>query len=143
MKKATPALLLGGLALAACLQAHAAEPQATQPGATADTGNAIMVGIDARTGKLRPLTAAEVRALSAKAANMQRQPVASTRKAPRTPAEARATMRRHANGMISMRAPLSSLTTVQAVQAADGSLQFTENDGDAPAASAQSKEVTK
>ena len=74
MKKATPALLLAGLAVAACLQAQAAEPQATQqPQATADTAdtaNAVMVGIDARTGKLRPLTAGEARALAAKAATM-------------------------------------------------------------------------
>jgi len=137
MKKATPALLLGGMALAACLQAQAAEPQAAT---SAD--NAVMVGIDAKTHQLRPLTPSEANALATKAANMPRQN-GSLAKAPRTPAEARATMRRHANGTISMRAPLSSLSTVQAVRAADGSLRFIENDGDAPSPAVQSKEVTE
>ncbi|MFT3897367.1 MAG: hypothetical protein QM719_06685 [Thermomonas sp.] len=143
MKKATPALLLAGLAVSACLQAQAAEPQANQPQAAVDTGNAVMVGIDAKTGKLRPLTANEAKALAARAAAMPRQNVANAKRAPRTPAEARATMRRHPNGAISMRAPLSSLTTVQAVRAADGSLQVIENDGDSPTAVPQTKEVSE
>jgi hypothetical protein len=144
MKKATPALLLAGLAVSACLQAQAAEPQATQPQAADGTDNAVMVGIDAKTHQLRPLTAAEAKALAARAALMPRQNVSSTaRNAPRTPAEARATMRRHRNGTVTMRAPLSSLSSIQAVRAADGSLQIVETDGDAPLAVPQTKEVSE
>ena len=146
MKKATSALLLAGLAVSACLQAQAAEPQATQPQATADATdatNAVMVGIDAKTGKLRPLTAAEAKALSAKAAAMPRQVSKSSTRAPRTPEEARATVRRHADGSMSMRAPLSAMSAVQAVRAADGSLQFLETDGNGAPAAPQSQEVSE
>ena len=143
MKKATPALLLAGLAVSACLQAQAAEPQATQAQAAIGADNAVMVGIDAKTGKLRPLTATEARALAAKAAAMPRQARSSSIKAPRTPEEARATIRRHANGTMSMRAPLSSMSAVQVVRAADGSLQFSEGDADAPSVAAQSQEVSE
>ena len=92
MKKATPALLLAGLAVSACLQAQAAEPQATQTQAAIGADNAVMVGIDAKTHQLRPLTAAEAKALAAKAAAMPRQARSSSIKAPRTPEEARATI---------------------------------------------------
>jgi hypothetical protein len=138
MKKATPVLLLGGLALAACLQAHAAEPQATQPEATADAGNALMVGIDARTGKLRPLTAAQARALSAKAAAMPRGHNAFAT-VPRTDAQVRATVRHHASGTTSARAPLSSMSQISVTRGADGQLQAHEGaPGDAvPAATQQ------
>ena len=79
MKKATPALLLAGLAVSACLQAQAAEPQATQTQAAIGADNAVMVGIDAKTHQLRPLTAAEAKALAAKAAAMPRQARSSSR----------------------------------------------------------------
>ena len=125
MKKATPALLLGGLAVAACLQAHAAEPQAAQPEATTDAANSAMVGIDARTGKLRPLTAAEVRALSAKSAKMQRGR-GSFAAIPRTDAESRLTLRRHANGAVSVRVPLSMMNQISVTRDAQGRLQATE-----------------
>ena len=138
MKKATPALLLGGMALAACLQAQAAEPQAAT-----GADNAVMVGIDAKTHQLRPLTPSEANALAAKAAAMPHQNMAHGRQAPRTPAEARATMRRHADGTMSMRAPLSSMSAVQAVRAADGSLHFSETNGDAAPIAPQSQEVTE
>ena len=88
-------------------QQRAAEPQATQAQAAIGADNAVMVGIDAKTGKLRPLTATEAKALAAKAAAMPRQARSSSIKAPRTPEEARATIRRHANGTMSMRAPLT------------------------------------
>lgn len=143
MKKATPALLLAGLAVSACLQAQAAEPQATQAQAAADTGNAVMVGIDARTGKLRPLSPAEVRALAGKAAAMQRQGVAATRNTPRTMDEARLTQRRHPNGAMSIRAPLSTMTYMQATRAADGSLRIGETNGDAQPVAPQTQEVSE
>lgn len=136
MKKATPALLLGGLALAACLQAQAAEPQAAT-----GADNAVMVGIDAKTHQLRPLTSAEANALATRAAAM---PHANTSwaKAPRTPAQARATLRHHGKSA-SMRVPTSAMSSAQVVRAADGSLQFSETDGDAMPSAPQSQEVTK
>ena len=137
MKKATPTLLLAGLALTACLQAQAAEPQA----AAGTTDNAVMVGIDAKTHQLRPLTASEANALAIRAAAMSRGN-ASAAKAPRTPAEARATLRRH-GGSASMRVPTSALSSVTVQRAADGSLQFSESDGNALPAAPQAQEVTK
>ena len=125
MKKATPALLLAGLAVSACLQAQAAEPQTVQPEAVASADNALMVGIDAKTGKLRPLTAAEVRALSAKAATMPRGRNAFAA-IPRTDAQVRATVRRHASGTTSARAPLSSMSQISVTRDADGQLQAHE-----------------
>ena len=135
MKKATPALLLAGLAVAACLQAQAAEPQATQqPQATADTADtasAVMVGIDARTGKLRPLTAGEARALAAKAATMPRSKNSSFARIPRTDAEARTTVRHHANGGVSVRVPLSMMSEITVSRDAEGRLHSSEgNPGD-------------
>jgi hypothetical protein len=138
MKKATPALLLAGLAVAACLQAQAAEPQAAS-----GAENAQMVGIDAQTGKLRPLTAIEARALAARAATMPRQKKSVRATAPRTAAESKATMRRLPNGAISMRTPLSAMTSVQATRASDGSVRIVEADGDAPAPAPRTQEVSE
>ena len=125
MKKATPALLLAGLAVSACLQAQAAEPQANQPQAAVGTDNAMMAGIDARTGKLRPLTPAEASALSAKAAAMPRGRNAFATM-PRTDAQVRATVRHHASGSTSARAPLSSMSQITVTRGADGQLQAHE-----------------
>ena len=141
MKKATPALLLGGLALAACLQSHAAEPQAAQTQAADGADNAVMVGIDAKTHQLRPLTAAEAKALAAKAAAMPHSNT-SWAKAPRTPAEARATLRRHGSSM-SMRVPTSAMSSVVATRGADGNLQITETAGDDQPSAPRSQEVTE
>lgn len=136
MKKATPALLLAGLAVSACLQA--AEPQATQPQDTADTGNAAMVGIDAKTGKLRPLTAAEARALSAKAAAMPRGHGSSFAAVPRTDAQSRLTVRHHANGGVSVRVPLSAMNEMSVTRDAQGRLQSVEGSpGDSAPATKQ------
>lgn len=137
MKKATPALLLAGLAVSACLQAQAAEPQATQAQAAIGADNAVMVGIDAKTGKLRPLTAAQARALSAKAAAMPRgQNVFAG--VPRTDAQVRASVRHHASGTTSARAPLSSMSQISVTRGADGQLQAREGaPGDAASTPAQ------
>lgn len=137
MKKATSVLLLAGLAATACLQAQAAEPQ---PATGAD--NASMVGIDAKTGKLRPLTASEARSLATRAAAMQRQS-RSLAKAPRTPAEARATLRRHGSHSASMRVPTSALSSVMATRNVDGSLRISETDGDAAPAPSKAQEVSE
>lgn len=137
MKKALPALMLAGLAMSACLQAQAAEPQAA-----AGADNGAMVGIDAKTHQLRPLTASEARALANKAANMPRQ-AGSQSRAPRTPAEARATLRRHGTHAASMRVPTSAMDSMKVSRAADGSLQFSESAGDALPAAPQAQEVLK
>jgi len=136
MKKATPALLLGGLALAACLQAQAAEPQAAT-----GADNAVMVGIDAKTHQLRPLTAAEANALATRAAAMPRAN-ASWAKAPRTPAQARATLRHHGSSA-SMRVPTSAMSAVVATRGADGSLQMSEAEGNDQPSAPQSQEVSE
>lgn len=121
MKKATPTLLLAGLAVAACLQAQAAEPQTA-----VGTDNAAMVGIDAKTGKLRPLTAGEARALSAKAAAMPRGRGSSFAAVPRTDAQSRLTLRRHSNGGVSVRVPLSMMSQISVARDAEGRLQSSE-----------------
>jgi hypothetical protein len=141
MKKATPALLLAGLAVSACLQAQAAEPQAATQPQTATADNAVMVGIDAKTHKLRPLTAAEANALAIRAAAMPRGK-GSWAKAPRTPAEARATLRHHGSAM-SMRVPTSAMSSVVATRGADGNLQITETAGDDQPSAPRSQEVTE
>ena len=138
MKKATPALLLAGLAVSACLQAQAAEPQANQPQAADDTANAMMVGIDARTGKLRPLTANEAKALAARAAAMPRGHGSSFAAMPRTEAEARRTVRHHANGGVSVRVPLSAMNEITVSRDAEGRLQSSEGSpGDSAPATKQ------
>lgn len=136
MKKATPALLLAGLAVSACLQAQAAEPQTA-----AGADNAVMVGIDAKTHQLRPVTASEANALAARAAAMPRG-TASWAKAPRTPAEARATLRHHGSSM-SMRVPTSAMSSVVATRGADGKLQLSEAAGNDQPSALRSQEVTK
>lgn len=137
MKKATSVLLFAGLAVAACLQAQAAEPQAA-----AGADNAAMVGIDAKTHHLRPLTAGEAKSLATRAAAMQRQS-RSVAKAPRTPAEARATLRRHGGHSASMRVPTSALSSVVATRGADGKLRVSETGGDAAPTSPKTQEVSE
>lgn len=137
MRKATSVLLIAGLAVAACLQAQAAEPQAA-----AGTDNAAMVGINAKTHQLRPLTAGEAKSLAARAAAMQRGH-ASWAKAPQTPAQARTTLKRHGGQSASMRVPTSSMSSAQVTRAADGSLRFSEGSGDALPTASQSQEVSE
>jgi hypothetical protein len=126
MKKTTFALALAGLAVSACLQAQAAEPQAVQAETAATADNAVMVGIDARTGKLRPLTPTEARALAAKAATMPRRGGSSFAAGPRTDAQSRMTVRHHANGGVSVRVPLSAMNQISVSRDAQGRLQSSE-----------------
>jgi hypothetical protein len=139
MKKATPAFLLAGLAISACLQAQAAEPQTEATG----VDNAQMVGIDAKTGKLRPLTAVEARALSAKAATMQRGR-GGFAAVPRSDAQVRATVRRHPNGGTSARAPLSSMSQVSVSRGSNGHMTLVEgHPGDAATPAPAQQEVSE
>ena len=141
MRLARPASLLSGMALSLCLSAQAAEtpaPQAKQPvpQAQAGTSNDVNVGIDARTGKLRPLTAAESKALADKANAMQKRSDSQWDKAPKTAAEARATLRTHAGGAASMRVPTDAMSSMTVSRDADGKLSFSETDAH-PAAATQ------
>lgn len=122
-------LLLGTLALAA--PAHAAET-------ATDTGNAgtsLKVGIDAKTGKMRPLTEEESATLDAlgRAKAAQRMGTARVQADPRlqrpaTFEEAWAERVVGKNGMIGFRAPRESLSSLQVVRNADGTLTMTHDD---------------
>ena len=143
MKKATPALLLAGLAVSACLQAQAAEPQATQTQAAIGADNAVMVGIDAKTHQLRPLTAAEAKALAAKAAAMPRANGSYFATVPRTDAQVRATVRHLPNGAASARAPMSAMSELSVRRDANGELIMGESQPGDSAPAPQQQEVTK
>lgn len=133
MRLARPASLLSGMALSLCLSAQAAEtpaPQAKQPVPQEQTGasNDVNAGIDARTKKLRPLTAAEGKALADKANAMKKRPDSQWDKAPKTATEARATLRTHAGGAASMRVPTDAMSSMTVSRDADGKLRFSEGD---------------
>ncbi|MGH8052857.1 MAG: post-PEP-CTERM-1 domain-containing protein [Stenotrophomonas sp.] len=92
----------------------------------------MVAGIDAATGKLRTLTDAEIQALSNKANTMATSrssatPNAAWAKMPQTEADAAKTFRRHANGMTSAELPVSSMSSLTAEIANDGSLTILEN----------------
>lgn len=132
MRLARPASLLSGIALSLCLSAQAAEapaPQAKQPASQDQTGagNDVNVGIDARTKKLRPLTATESKALADKANAMKRS-ASQWDKAPKTGAEARATFRAHPGGAASMRVPTDAMSAMTVDRDTDGKLRFSESD---------------
>ncbi len=140
MRLARPASLLSGMALSLCLSAQAAEAPASQkePASQAQSGagNDVNVGIDAKTGKLRPLTAAESKALADKANAMQKRGDSQWDKAPKTAAEARATLRTHPGGAASMRVPTDAMSSMTVSRDADGKLLFSEDDAH-PAAATQ------
>lgn len=141
MRLARPASLLSGMALSLCLSAQAAEtpaPQAKHPVSQgqASAGNDVNVGIDPKTKKLRPLTAAESKALAAKANAMQKRADSQWDKAPKTAAEARATLRTYPGGAASMRVPTDAMSSMTVSRNADGKLSFSESDAH-PAATAQ------
>jgi len=114
-----PWLLLTGLTVG--VAAHASEPTAV--GTSDDTGYAagMKAAIDPATGKLRPPTAAEMRALPVKAAQ-NRTGVRSAM--PRNEAEARQTLRRLPNGGYKIRVPEDRMSTVTATVQADGSVRI-------------------
>lgn len=129
MKRTSSCLLLSGLALGVCMTAQAAEPQTP---ATAVTYSGVKVGIDAKTGKLRPLTETESAQLD-QVLTQGRQPtfapgMAKTFSAPADEAAARATVRQHAHGGVSARLPESQMTTVSAHRDAAGQLHIEHND---------------
>ena len=131
-------VVLSSMALCAHAGGQNVDAQSTPPAATAgDSG--VVVGIDAKTGKLRQLSDAEIQQLSQAA---DRAMPAARRgandpfsKMPRTEVEARATMRMNAKGMMTMQVPESAMSSITATRAADGSIQISEDEGlKAPAA---------
>ncbi len=122
-----------GVALCASFAAQASEApaEATQPvagQAQAGTSNDVAAGIDAKTKKLRRLTAAESRALAEKAAAMPRRAGSQWDNAPKTASEARATQRIHAGGAVSMRVPTEAMSQLMVSRDANGQLHFSEGD---------------
>jgi hypothetical protein len=121
----TIAVLLAGLTLG--FAAQAAEPQEQ---VTDVTYAGVRVAIDPATGKLRPLTAAENKALSdAMLKGSSR--TARVGNQPRNATEAGRTRRVHADGSVSVRVPADQMSEVSATVGADG--QVTVYEGAVPA----------
>ena len=119
----TIAVLLAGLTLG--FAAQAAEPQEQ---VTDVTYAGVRVAIDPATGKLRPLTAAENKALSD--AMLKSPRTARVGNQPRNATEAGRTRRVHADGSVSVRLPADQMSEVSATVGADG--QVTLYEGAAP-----------
>ena len=113
------ALLSAGLSLSAA--AHAAEPPATDDTATGYFAG-VKVAIDPATGRLRAPTAEEIRQLrTAAATTPAAAPASRGKRAPRNEAEARQTVRRHANGSgVMAEVPEDRMSALVATQTADG-----------------------
>ncbi|MFC3550696.1 post-PEP-CTERM-1 domain-containing protein [Lysobacter cavernae] len=138
MKWTSVCVLYSGLALGLCVSAHAAEPTAP-PAETTFSG--IKVGVDPETGRLRPLTPSESRQLD-QVLTQGQQPqlaarVAKSFKAPSNEAAAHATVRRHANGGVSVKLPESQMSSVVAQRDASGQLHIQHADADGTAAAAE------
>ncbi|MBC7990063.1 MAG: hypothetical protein H7Y19_10845 [Luteimonas sp.] len=122
----TIAVLLAGLTLG--FAAQAAEPQEQ---VTDVTYAGVRVAIDPATGKLRPLTAAENKALSD--AMLKSPRTARVGNQPRNATEAGRTRRVHADGSVSVRVPADQMSQMHATVGADG--QVTLHESAAPATS--------
>ena len=108
---------------------------AQQPAPEPAAADAMMAGIDARTGKLRRLTDTEIAQLSAKAQSEAAAAARSGQRAnaawaaiPLTGAEAEKTLRVLPNGMSVASLPLSAMHSMSAQLNADGTLLITESD---------------
>ena len=126
--RTTIAALTVGLTLGFAAHAQAAEGTNA---VTETTYAGVTVGIDPATGRLRPLTAAESKALSDKMVT-GRQANAGSRLStqPRTALEAGATRRVQKDGSVSIRVPSDQMSQVSAVVGEDGKVQMFE--GSAP-----------
>lgn len=96
-----------------------------------DLDNSVVVSIDARTGKLRAATDAEINALSADAAaaSSARATGAAQRswsKMPQTAADAASTMRTTSGKGMAMRVPLSAMSSWSAGVDSNGNLHVDE-----------------
>lgn len=124
-------VVLSSMALCAHAGGQNVDTQSTPPAATGGN-SAVVVGIDAKTGKLRQLSDAEIQQLSQaadKAMPARRGANDPFSKMPRTEVEARATMRMNAKGMMTMQVPESAMSSLSATRAADGSISFSEDEG--------------
>lgn len=128
--KSTTLLLIGGLVFAGNALAGDPTPQQT-------ASPSMKVGIDQKTGKLRPLTDAESAALDASAASsrasartLRVDPVTARANRlytfPTTKAEMKATVR-VINGITVMKPMADSMSELTVTRNADGTLAFQEN----------------
>lgn len=131
MKRNTLCLsITAGLCFA--LNVHA-QPPASSGDATSDTAG-IKVAIDPATGRIRDLTPEESAALSRESAQARASAdIAPYRNAPADNFAAAQTVRKSANGSVSVRVPRSALARIHAHTGADGTLIVSE-DGHADAA---------
>ena len=125
-----PVLLFAVSAVLCSAGALAAEPA---PAPAAD--QSMVVGIDARTGKLRQLTDAEVAELSSKAAQSSGVQARSSVNAawaaiPQTSAEAERTLKVLPNGLSVATLPLSAMHSMTAQLDAEGKVVISESDHD-------------
>ncbi len=116
------------------MSAHAAEPASTQSHTDTNTYVAgVRVAIDPATGRLRPLTDAESKALSS--ALLSKRSLAESKHhaqrygvMPVDESAAQKTVRVNKNGSVSARVPASSIVQIRAVIDADGNLRLLEGD---------------
>lgn len=135
MKHTGTRLTLSGVAMGFCLATQAAQPP-TPPTATAQaTFSGIKVGIDPRTGRLRPLTAEESSKLDT-LLTQGRRPVYSPAvgrafQRPVDEAAARATARPTVGGGTAVKLPESQMSTVTLRRDAQGQPVIEHADADA------------
>lgn len=128
--KSTTLLLIGGLAFAGTALAGDPSPQETS------TSSSMKVGIDAKTGKLRPLTQAESAQLDAAAAKNQKSALASKNVKTRTLAKGETLTPQGfitfvaSNGMTITELGDSQMVDLQATIGADGKV-IVSHDGEA------------
>ena len=119
------------LAFAAAGTASAAEPAA--PAYTEVTVSGVKVGIDPTTGKLRPLTATQSKALDAALLEGAAQSELQQRIAlPANEEEALKTRIPLARGGMAMKVPLTEMSTVKATLDSSGAVRV-QHDGETPA----------
>ena len=130
----SPWWLLSGVAFA--MFAHAAEApmqgNAQQGDVEVMVAN-VKVGIDPKTGRLRPVTAEESKELSEAIIGkraLQRAPAHQARYGvqPTTEQEVRSSKRTRADGSVAVRAPASLMTEARAFIDANGRVVVTESD---------------
>lgn len=121
-----PLWLIASLAVLPAAHAAAGEAAAADPQSTSADAK---VAIDPKTGKTRPLTAGESRALEAqsKAKARRVEPMGAGKKGfvmPATEAEAAATRRTLPGGGEMQQVPESTMSTLMVVREADGSMRM-------------------
>lgn len=140
--KCTTLLLLAGLS--AGFAAHAAEPVADDASATGSYAG-VTVAIDPATGRLRAPTAAEQAKLRTAVSSRLRTADAMSiaKPGPKTLAEARRTLRRDRNGVMSMHVPEELMSSMTAHQREDGSIVIGHGDADGHVAPANTVEAVR